>query len=198
LRDDLGDVVELGGADGHHLQRVRRLRVGERVTVADGAGTWRLYEIEAESAAACGSPPAASSPAEPELISPRVSLALALTKPARSTRSSRGAPSSESRASLPCSPSVASCGGTRARRRARRPACARRARSRAAQSARARLPEIAAVADVARSRSRPTVVVADAAARSSTRLARRRPDASGPCSSARGRLDPGELRRSRR
>ena len=31
-------VLEIGGADGHHLQRVRRLRAGEHVTVAAGAG----------------------------------------------------------------------------------------------------------------------------------------------------------------
>ena len=43
----LDDSVEITGADGHHLQRVRRLRVGEHVTAADGAGGWRRYEIDA-------------------------------------------------------------------------------------------------------------------------------------------------------
>ena len=43
--DDLADRCEVGGTDGHHLQRVRRLDVGERVTAADGAGGWRCYEI---------------------------------------------------------------------------------------------------------------------------------------------------------
>lgn len=33
------------GDDGHHLQRVRRLRVGETVTVSDGCGVWRACEI---------------------------------------------------------------------------------------------------------------------------------------------------------
>ncbi len=44
--DALDDRIELGGPVGHHLQRVRRLRTGERVTAADGVGGWRLYEVE--------------------------------------------------------------------------------------------------------------------------------------------------------
>jgi 16S rRNA (uracil1498-N3)-methyltransferase len=43
--DTLRDRCEIDGDDGHHLERVRRLRVGERVDAADGAGTWRPYEI---------------------------------------------------------------------------------------------------------------------------------------------------------
>lgn len=34
------DRMRIGGADGHHLQRARRLVVGEPVVVADGDGTW--------------------------------------------------------------------------------------------------------------------------------------------------------------
>jgi 16S rRNA (uracil1498-N3)-methyltransferase len=41
----LEDDVTVGGAEGHHLARVRRLRVGDAVTVADGGGTWRPYEV---------------------------------------------------------------------------------------------------------------------------------------------------------
>ncbi len=33
------------GDDGHHLQRVRRLRVGEAVTASDGRGHWRRCEV---------------------------------------------------------------------------------------------------------------------------------------------------------
>ena len=33
------------GDDGHHLQRVRRLRVGEAVTASDGRGMWRAYVV---------------------------------------------------------------------------------------------------------------------------------------------------------
>jgi 16S rRNA (uracil1498-N3)-methyltransferase len=43
--DALDDDVVLTGADGHHLQRVRRLVAGEIVTAADGTGAWRRYEI---------------------------------------------------------------------------------------------------------------------------------------------------------
>lgn len=38
--DDLDDPV-LDAADHHHLSRVRRVRVGELVSVSDGAGRWR-------------------------------------------------------------------------------------------------------------------------------------------------------------
>ncbi|MBM3660908.1 MAG: RsmE family RNA methyltransferase, partial [Actinobacteria bacterium] len=45
--DTLDDAVVVDGPDGHHLERVRRLRVGERLTLADGAGAWRPYRIVA-------------------------------------------------------------------------------------------------------------------------------------------------------
>src|SRR4029079_18835979 len=43
--DALDDAVFVTGEDGHHLQRVRRLRAGERVTCADGNGAWRPYVV---------------------------------------------------------------------------------------------------------------------------------------------------------
>jgi 16S rRNA (uracil1498-N3)-methyltransferase len=43
--DALDDDLVVGGADGHHLQRVRRLAPGEGVSAADGSGAWRLYEV---------------------------------------------------------------------------------------------------------------------------------------------------------
>ena len=45
--DRLDDAVRIEGDDGHHLQRVRRLAPGERVTAADGYGRWRSYVIAA-------------------------------------------------------------------------------------------------------------------------------------------------------
>jgi 16S rRNA (uracil1498-N3)-methyltransferase len=42
--DGAGDLW-IEGDDGHHLQRVRRLEVGEAVTASDGRGAWRLFEI---------------------------------------------------------------------------------------------------------------------------------------------------------
>ena len=41
----LDETVFVGGEDGHHLQRVRRLRAGEKVTAADGTGRWRRYVV---------------------------------------------------------------------------------------------------------------------------------------------------------
>ena len=35
------DDLVIAGADGHHLQRVRRLRPDEGVTASDGHGVWR-------------------------------------------------------------------------------------------------------------------------------------------------------------
>lgn len=43
----LADDLAVEGPDGHHLQRVRRLRVGEHLTASDGRGRWRRYEVTA-------------------------------------------------------------------------------------------------------------------------------------------------------
>jgi 16S rRNA (uracil1498-N3)-methyltransferase len=43
--DRLDDSIRVEGEEGHHLQRVRRLRAGEVVTAADGYGRWRSYVI---------------------------------------------------------------------------------------------------------------------------------------------------------
>jgi 16S rRNA (uracil1498-N3)-methyltransferase len=45
LVGELSDTCRVEGDDGHHLQRVRRLGPGERVTAADGAGLWRAYVV---------------------------------------------------------------------------------------------------------------------------------------------------------
>jgi 16S rRNA (uracil1498-N3)-methyltransferase len=44
-----GDAVALTGAEAHHAASVRRVRVGEEVTVGDGRGTWLTGECEAVS-----------------------------------------------------------------------------------------------------------------------------------------------------
>jgi 16S rRNA (uracil1498-N3)-methyltransferase len=77
--DVLDDALRIEGEDGRHLQRVRRLRAGERVTVADGAGRWRPYAIESVDPdrldlRACG-----AAQADPRLT-PRLTVAFALTK----------------------------------------------------------------------------------------------------------------------
>ncbi len=47
LVERLDDAVAVSGPAGHHLERVRRLRVGEVVTAADGWGRWRAYDVAA-------------------------------------------------------------------------------------------------------------------------------------------------------
>jgi len=156
----LDDVVEIGGSDGHHLQRVRRLRAGEVVTVADGAGTWRRYRIDASSSGSLRLAALGPVTQEPDLL-PRVSLALALTKAgaldtvvARCTELgvARITPVRTRRAVVRWDDAQA----VRALDRLRSAA-----RAAAAQSRRARLPEIAPLTDLDVIASYPGVVVAD-------------------------------------
>ncbi len=44
-----GDVVVLTGSEAHHAAAVRRVRVGEEVTIGDGRGTWLAGECESVS-----------------------------------------------------------------------------------------------------------------------------------------------------
>jgi 16S rRNA (uracil1498-N3)-methyltransferase len=157
---ELGDVVEVGGDDGHHLQRVRRLRTGERVTVADGVGRWRRYEIEAVDAGRLRLRADGAVVVEPELV-PRVSLALALTKAgALDTVVARCTELGVARVT----PVIAErCvvhwdGRQTARALTRLRATARAA---AEQSRRARLPEITVPVDIGALSSRGGVVVAE-------------------------------------
>ena len=46
----VGDAVVLTGAEAHHAATVRRVRVGEEVTVGDGSGLWLTGECEQVSA----------------------------------------------------------------------------------------------------------------------------------------------------
>jgi 16S rRNA (uracil1498-N3)-methyltransferase len=77
--DALDDVCDIAGGDGHHLQRVRRLTRGERITAADGAGRWRLYEIVDIKRGRLVLVAMATARDEP-MLEPRVALAVALTK----------------------------------------------------------------------------------------------------------------------
>jgi 16S rRNA (uracil1498-N3)-methyltransferase len=43
----VGEVVELGGAEGHHAATVRRLAIGERLDLSDGAGLVCAAEVTA-------------------------------------------------------------------------------------------------------------------------------------------------------
>ena len=75
----IDDEIVLGGPDGHHLARVRRVRVGEHVTVADGDGAWREYTVVAARSGALSIAAVGPARVEPWLV-PRLSVAFALTK----------------------------------------------------------------------------------------------------------------------
>ena len=155
----LDSVITVDGPDGHHLQRVRRLRTGEQVTVADGAGRWRRYLIagaepghlllRAESHVAL----------EPEPW-PAVIVAVALTKGAKL----------ETVVAQLTELGVARIEPVRSRRSvvrwddARAEAATTRlaavAREAAMQCRRARIPVVAPVADLSGLAGRPGIVVA--------------------------------------
>ena len=81
---ELADTVEVGGEEGHHLARVLRLRTGEIVTVADGAGRWRPYRVGNVTAPGGGPAlvrlDAAGGPEREPAASFRLAVAFALTK----------------------------------------------------------------------------------------------------------------------
>lgn len=78
----LDDAVVIDGPDGHHLERVRRLRIGERVTVSDGAGSWRPYRIVATGRARLDLEADGVVHREPELV-PGLAVAFGVGKGAK-------------------------------------------------------------------------------------------------------------------
>ncbi|MGZ8761890.1 MAG: RsmE family RNA methyltransferase [Acidimicrobiia bacterium] len=75
----LDDACTVSGDDGHHLARVRRLRIGESITAADDAGSWRPYEIAAVSGGTLDLVAVGEAREEPR-NEPRLAVAFALTK----------------------------------------------------------------------------------------------------------------------
>jgi 16S rRNA (uracil1498-N3)-methyltransferase len=75
----LTDVLDVAGEDGHHLARVLRLRPGETVTVADGAATWRPYEVSVVESGGVRLTSTGAADREPA-HEPRLAVAFALTK----------------------------------------------------------------------------------------------------------------------
>lgn len=158
----LDDSLDIAGADGHHLQRVRRLRVGEHVTAADGAGNWRRYEIDAIEPGRLRLSARGERQCEPELV-PEVALAVALTKAgALDTVVARCTELGVARITpVRTRRCVVQWDAAQAERAVERLRAV--AREAAAQSRRARLPEIGAVGALADFAGRPDVVVADRA-----------------------------------
>lgn len=155
----LDAAITVDGTDGHHLQRVRRLRIGEHVTAADGAGRWRRYTI------AGAEPGRLTLRAESEVALdpepwPAVSVAVALTKGAKletvvAQLTELGVARIEP---VRARRSVVRWDGARAEAAAARLATV--AREAAMQCRRARIPVVAAVADLAALAGRPGIVVA--------------------------------------
>lgn len=77
--DRLDDHVVVGGNDGHHLVRARRLRVAASITAADGHGRWRAYRVVAIDAGTV-SLEATGDIARETPLTPGLSVACALTK----------------------------------------------------------------------------------------------------------------------
>jgi 16S rRNA (uracil1498-N3)-methyltransferase len=75
----LDDRITIGGDDGHHLQRARRVSAGETVTVADGHGRWRAYVVASSAAGEVALDALTLLGHEPVLV-PRLTMACALTK----------------------------------------------------------------------------------------------------------------------
>ena len=73
------DRLTVGGDDGHHLERVRRVRSGEVVTGADGYGRWRVYEVVGVERGAVDLR-ATSDLRHEAPLAPRLTVACALTK----------------------------------------------------------------------------------------------------------------------
>ncbi|HEY3241212.1 MAG TPA: RsmE family RNA methyltransferase [Acidimicrobiia bacterium] len=153
---ELPDTLELDGDDAHHLNRVLRLRGGEVVTAADGAGRWRPYVVTA------GAQLEATGPEqrEPDL-QPRLAIAFALTKgdkPELAVQkltelgADRILPVLAERSIARPEPARAAAQGQRWRRVAREAG---------RQCRRARLPEVADLAPLASLAGHPGLVVAE-------------------------------------
>ncbi len=192
LVDALPDQLDVTGRDGHHLERVRRLRVGEPVTAADGAGRWRPYRVARAdpgqlTLAADGSPVV-----EPRLT-PGLVLACAPTKGERPEAVVRHATELgvDEIWWVTTARSVVRWDGERADAVLER--LRRVAREAAAQCRRARLPLLEAPGPLGDLAGRPGLLVADRAGAAPTDL----PDPPEPgwilVVGPEGGLTPGEL-----
>jgi 16S rRNA (uracil1498-N3)-methyltransferase len=77
--DRLDDRITIDGDDGHHLQRARRVRVGETVTAADGYGRWRVFTVATADKGRVDLEALTDLAREPPLF-PRLTVACSLTK----------------------------------------------------------------------------------------------------------------------
>lgn len=158
--DALVSDLRVGGDDGHHLARARRLRAGEIVTAADGRGSWRPYAVTSVrgpdlTLSACG-----EDRREPELV-PGLVVAFALTKGVKPEVVVRQLTELGVDALLPVVAERSVVRPVAAREVASGDRLRRVAREAAMQCRRSRLPEIAAPESLAVLVGRPGLVVAE-------------------------------------
>ena len=156
----LDDEIEVGGDDGHHLVRVRRLREGEAVTAGDGAGAWRPYVVAATGRRDLRLEASAPVAVEPELT-PRLTVAFALTKGLKPEIVVQKVTELGADEILPVRTrrSIVRWDGARGDTATQR--LRRVAREAAVQCHRARLPVVGAPVDLASLAGRPDLVVAE-------------------------------------
>lgn len=192
LLAELPAETAVGGSDGHHLQRVRRLRCGECLVGADGRGTWRVYEVTG------GEPGRLLLSARSELHrepepGPAIAVAVALTKGGGLDGVVAGLTEL----------GVARVEPVMGRRSVVRWDAARAAkaldrwrviaREAAMQSRRARLPEIRPLQELTALAGRPGLVVADRSGSEPAGLPEARPEGITVLVGPEGGFDPGEL-----
>jgi 16S rRNA (uracil1498-N3)-methyltransferase len=160
VRGQLVDELVIGGDDGHHLERARRLAVGESVTAGDGEGRWRVYRVAAAARGSLTLAAGGDLRVEPTL-EPRLTVAFALTKGEKpETVVARLTELGVDRLIVTVTKrSVVRWTG--ARREGALDRLRRVAREAAMQSRRARLPAIDGPVDLASLAARPGLVVAD-------------------------------------
>lgn len=158
----LDDACLVDGVEGHHLQRVRRLRVGERVTAADGEGRWRSYDV-AESAGGHVRLVATSAVSVEPALAPALAVAFALTKRDKPELVVQKLTELGVDRIVPVAARRSVVRWDAAKAEAARERLARIAREAAAQSRRARLPVVEAVGELAAIARHPALVVADRA-----------------------------------
>lgn len=147
LTSTVGDTVELTGAEAHHAATVRRVRVGERVTVGDGVGVWLTTEVHSVAPAVVSL--VVTDREERRASSPRIVLVQALAKGDRDELAVQTATELGVDAIIPwqAARSVSRWNAAKADKgRARWASIAREA---AKQAHRAWLPEVRTVADTA-------------------------------------------------
>jgi len=155
----LGDDATVDGDDGHHLQRVLRLRTGQVVIGADGAGGWRPYGVRALGNGRVELE-ATGEPDHEPVLAPTLTVAFALTKRDKPERVVQQLTELgiDRILAVVADHSVVRWDETQAATAVER--WARVARSAAAQCRRARLPEVGCLPAIGELGGRPGLVVA--------------------------------------